>query len=280
MHKLASYLWPLLEQKRPHAHVLIVHGLGEHAQRYAELATELNAAGYSVSAYDQYGHGHSLGARGDLLEPTQLLDDLNLVVHETRTRLDREFGPALGGEVPLVVLGHSLGGLLAASWASRQGDANLVQGIVLSSPAIALRLRARDRVLLKIAGLLLQHVAVANGLKPQLLSRSDAAVQRYLQDPLVHDRISGMLGQFMATEGAQVLARAQQWQLPCLLMWGGADGIVDPQGSAQLAATIPPAYLSAHEWSGYYHEIFHEAPAERAPVVAMLLQWLAQRFAV
>ena len=274
MHKLASYQWPLANGQRPRAHVLIVHGLGEHAQRYIELATELNEAGYSASAYDQFGHGRSLGARGDVLEPTQLLDDLNIAVHETRSRLDREFEL----EVPLVVLGHSMGGLVAASWASTQLDNKLAQGIVLSSPAITPYLNARDRFLLKIVGVLLHHTAVKNGLKPKLLSRSAESVQRYLQDPLVHDRISGMLAQFITTEGEQVLARAAQWQLPCLLMWGGADGIVQPQGSVDLAAAIPPACLTAHAWAGYYHEIFHEAPADRAPVVAMLLQWLNKEF--
>lgn len=274
MHKLASYQWPLAKAQRPRAHVLIVHGLGEHAQRYIELATELNEAGYAASAYDQYGHGRSLGARGDVLEPKQLLDDLNIAVHETRSRLDREFE----SEVPLVVLGHSMGGLVAASWASTQTDKKLAQGIVLSSPAITPYLNARDRLLLKIAGVLMQHVAVKSGLKPQLISRSSATVERYLQDPLVHDRISGLLAQFITTEGEQVLARAPEWQLPCLLMWGGADAIVQPQGSVDLAAAIPPACLTAHAWPGYYHEIFNEAPADRAPVVAMLLQWLNKEF--
>ena len=274
MHKLASYQWPLAKAQQPRAHVLIVHGLGEHAQRYIELATELNEAGYSASAYDQYGHGRSLGARGDVLEPKQLLDDLNIAVHETRSRLDREYE----AEVPLVVFGHSMGGLVAASWACTQLDNKLAQGIVLSSPAITPYLNARDRLLLKIAGVLMQHVAVKSGLKPQLISRSSATVERYLQDPLVHDRISGLLAQFITTEGEQVLARAAEWQLPCLLMWGGADAIVQPQGSVDLAAAIPPACLTAHAWPGYYHEIFNEAPADRAPVVAMLLQWLNNEF--
>ena len=101
--------WPL--DKGPvRGVVLIVHGLGEHAWRYDALALQLNNWGFAVRAYDQYGHGESMGQRGALPSDDRLLQDLAEVVDETRVRMH--------DETPLIVLGHSMGGLVAARFVS------------------------------------------------------------------------------------------------------------------------------------------------------------------
>ena len=75
--------WPL--QKGPvRGVVLIVHGLGEHAWRYDALAQELNSWGFAVRAYDQFGHGESMGQRGALPSDDRLLQDLAEVVDENK----------------------------------------------------------------------------------------------------------------------------------------------------------------------------------------------------
>ena len=66
--------------------MLIVHGLGEHAWRYAPLAQRLNEWGFAVRAYDQRGHGDSGGPRGVLPDDDTLLDDLDEVLDDTPTR--------------------------------------------------------------------------------------------------------------------------------------------------------------------------------------------------
>ena len=104
---LAVQDWHLPEGLPPRATVLVVHGLGEHAGRYDGLALRLNSWGFAVRSYDQYGHGESGGLRGGLSQPRRLLDDLADLVESSRSR-------APG--VPLVLLGHSLGGLVASSF--------------------------------------------------------------------------------------------------------------------------------------------------------------------
>src|SRR5262245_10811809 len=105
---LAVQDWSLPEGVPPRGQVLVVHGLGEHAGRYDHVARRLNQWGFAVRGYDQYGHGDSGGPRGGLNQPQRLVGDLADLVEATRRRLE----PG----IPLILLGHSMGGLVAASY--------------------------------------------------------------------------------------------------------------------------------------------------------------------
>ncbi|MBL0425594.1 lysophospholipase [Ramlibacter alkalitolerans] len=263
---LAVQDWPLPPDVRPRATVLLVHGLGEHAGRYDGLARQLNAWGYAVRGYDHYGHGQSGGARGTVPQQHRLLDDLADIVESTRKRTP---------ELPLVLLGHSLGGLVAASLVAR--GTVPVDGLVLSSPALAPRLSVLQKLLLAIIPRLAPDLAVGNGLDPEFLSHDPRVAQAYAKDPLVHDRISGRLARFIADEGKVVQFCAPRWAVPTLLMYGGADRIVDPKGSAAFAAAAPRKVVSTQCFESFYHEIFNEPRAQ--PVFSHLRQWLDARFA-
>ncbi len=134
--------WPLPAGQAARATVLIVHGLGEHMGRYAALAQALNGWGYAVRAYDQYGHGASEGPRGGLPTATRLLDDLALVVDHTRATV------AAGH--PLLLLGHSMGGLVAARFVALQRRP--VDALVLSSPALDPGLNPVQKLLVAVFG--------------------------------------------------------------------------------------------------------------------------------
>jgi alpha-beta hydrolase superfamily lysophospholipase len=262
---LAVQDWHLPEGTRQRGAVLVVHGLGEHAGRYDVLARALNDWGFSVRSYDQYGHGESDGTRGGLPHPNRLLDDLADLVESTRVR-----NPG----VPLIVMGHSMGGLVAASFVARTLHA--VDGLVLSSPALAMRLGPVQRLLMAVVPRLAPNLTVSNGLDPQFLSHDRKVVQAYLNDPRVHDRISGRLARFMAEEEALVRARAPSWNVPTLLMFAGDDRMVDPAGSEFFAATAPTGMLTTRRFDSLYHEILNEQ--ESRPVYDCLRQWLDARF--
>jgi alpha-beta hydrolase superfamily lysophospholipase len=257
--------WPLPDGMRLRGVVVLVHGLGEHAGRYGRVADHLNSWGFAVRGYDQFGHGESSGPRGGLPSPPRLLEDLVDVVAATRQRLE----PG----VPLIVLGHSLGGLVAASAVARGMQ---VDGLVLSSPAFATRLGPVQKILLATIPRLAPTLAVGNGLDPDFLSHDARVVAAYRDDPLVHDRISGRLAAFIPAAGAQVLARAAQWSVPTLLMYAGADRLVDPRGSRDFAAAAPAPLVTSRCFDGLYHEIFNEIDAR--PVYALLMQWLDEHF--
>lgn len=259
---LALYDWPLPEGGPRRGTVLLVHGLGEHAGRYGHVAQHLNAWGFAVRAYDQYGHGRSTGPRGGLNHDSRLLDDLADLVDATRKRM-------APGE-PLVLLGHSLGGLVAARFVSLH--LRPVDALVLSSPALDTGLSGIQKLLLATLPRLAPNLRVGNGLDVQALSHDPAVVAAYQADPLCHDRISARLGRFIAEAGPATLARAPHWSVPTLLLWAGADRLVRPAGSAAFAAAAPSAVVQSQCFAGLYHELFNERDA--APVFAVLRQWL------
>ncbi|MDE2604448.1 MAG: lysophospholipase [Burkholderiales bacterium] len=262
---LAVQDWPLPDGVRQRGVVLVVHGLGEHAGRHDALARVLNAWGFAVRSYDQYGHGDSDGQRGGLPHANRLLDDLSDLVESTRMRHPGR---------PLVLLGHSMGGLVAASFVAR--TLNAVDALVLSSPLLALRLNPVQKMLMSVVPRIAPNLAVGNGLDPQYLSHDRKVVQSYLNDPRVHDRITGRLARFLGEESALVRSRAPSWNVPTLLLYAGADRMVDPAGSDLFAAAAPQRLLTARRFDGLYHEIFNESEAQ--PVYASLRQWLDARF--
>lgn len=259
--------WPL-EKGPVRGVVLIVHGLGEHAWRYDALALRLNSWGFAVRAYDQYGHGESMGQRGALPDADRLLQDLAEVVDESRARMH--------DETPLIVLGHSMGGLVAARFVAL--GMRRLEGLVLSSPALDPGLGLFQKLLLAVLPALLPDLRVGNGLNPDFISHDPQVVARYKADPLVHDRISARLAAFIAKGGPATIAQAPVWTLPTLLLYAGADKLVNPAGSRAFADAAPPSVVAAECFETLYHEIFNEAEPEREQVLARLKNWLDARF--
>ncbi|HNW64585.1 MAG TPA: lysophospholipase [Piscinibacter sp.] len=259
--------WP---HAAPRGTVLIVHGLGEHGGRYAHVAAQLNAWGWRVLANDHRGHGRSGGERGRIASDDALLRDLSLVIDAARA----------GSTGPLLLLGHSMGGLIAARFVAEGLQAapapwhREVDGLVLSSPALRIGMNGFQKLLLATLGPLAPNLAVANGLEPSWVSRDPAVVAAYVADPLVHDRITPRLTRFIVDGGEFVRGVAPRWRVPTLLMWAGSDRCVAPSGSAEFAAAAPKAVLQAQVFEPLYHEIFNEP--EQAQVFTRLQAWLQQ----
>ena len=234
-----------------------------------DVAAALNAAGWHVAAHDLRGHGESGGMRGRLADSHAFMADVALVRDELQQRWP-------GGA--RVLLGHSMGGLIAGRFLAegltkapapwyRPFDA-----LVMSSPALDPGMNGFQQFLLAVLGPIAPNVGLGNGLKPEWICRNPAVVKAYVDDPLVHDRVSPRLVRFIVDGGQQVIKRAPQWTLPTLLMWAGADRCVAPAGSARFAAAAPQSAVTAHEYPGLAHEIFNEP--EKAEVLKRLTDWL------
>jgi alpha-beta hydrolase superfamily lysophospholipase len=262
---IALHDWPLPPEAALRGVVVLVHGLGEHAGRHARLAAQLNRWGFSVRGYDQYGHGESGGLRGGLPSPLRLLEDLADVIESTRQRL----GPRL----PIIVLGHSMGGLVAADLVARRGAAT--EGLVLSSPALGARVNAFQKFLLATLPRFAPNLAVGNGIDADFLAHDREVVAAYRADRLVHDRITPRLALFITQSGARVVACAPQWKLPTLLLYAGDDRLVDPRASRAFAQAAPAGVVTTRCFDALYHEIFNEP--DPGPLDA-LKQWLDARF--
>lgn len=252
--------WPA---EAPLARLLLVHGLGEHCGRYARLAADLNAAGFSVRSFDHRGHGLSGGKRGVVnAEPDCLAQD----VVEAYDAYAAE-----GADRPFL-LGHSLGGLVVMRAVTALGLAP--RGLVASSPALAAHASGFERLLSRTLMKLAPDLTVANGLPADKLSHAENVEDEYLNDPLRHDRISARLAQFIFDAGPKVVASAAQLRVPTLLQVAGSDLLVDPTGARAFARGASPQSLQFHDYSSLYHEIYNEAEPDRSQVLADLIAWL------
>ena len=259
--------WPLAFGQTLRGVVILVHGLGEHAGRYDHVARHLNGWGFAVRGYDQHGHGESGGVRGGLPTDRRLLIDLADVMRSTRQRMERG--------TPLILLGHSLGGLVAARLVSLKARA--VQGLVMSSPALDAGLSRWQRLMAAVLAKVAPGLRVGNGLDVAALSHDPEIVQAYQSDPLVHDRVSARLARFIAQAGPATLAAAPAWKVPTLLVYAGDDRLVSPSGSRAFAvAAASTGVVTSQCFDAMWHEIFNEPDADL--VFAALQAWLDAHF--
>lgn len=272
--KLVTHHWPLPNGTTPHGVILLVHGHGEHVRRYKHVAAHLNQLGWAVVGYDHRGHGQSEGQRGGLKQSDDYLHDLAKLIDTTR---------ATYPGAKLVLLAHSLGGLIAARFVAATAKptetapwGRPVDGLILSSPALLLNINSVQKFLLNTVAKWIPDLAVASGLKAEWVSHDPAEVKAYLADPTVHDRITGKTSRFMIDAGELVRQRADRWTVPTLLLWAGSDQCVSPAGSAEFSAKAPKNVVTSQPFEHMAHEIFNEIDREKA--LAPLGPWLKQVF--
>ncbi len=247
-----------------------MHGLGEHSGRYERLASNLCDWGWSVVGFDMRGNGLSEGTRGVLAQSDDLLYDLASVLDTIQL---------ISSNQRLVLLGHSLGGLVVARFVAALSEPTenwpwqrQIDLCVLSSPALALALSIVQKVLIKTLATTMPNLALNNGLNPDWLCTDAEIVEAYRNDPLVHNRISGRLACFMIEAAQKVRERSASWRTPTLLLYSGQDRCVCPVGSERFASAAPKTVVEARVFEKLRHEIFNED--ETAGVYVALQNWL------
>lgn len=255
--------WRRWRSDAPHGRVVLVHGYGEHGGRYAHLAARLADSGYEVAAPDHRGHGRS-GGRPVAVES---FDDYVADLHRLTEALSAQ-GPPL----PTVMLGHSMGGLIAMAFALEHEEE--LAGLILSAPAL---LAPRMSPMALRAGRLLARLAPDVGtvsLPVRRISRTPEVVDAYHRDPYVRRRrVRARLGAEMLRVMADAAARMDRLRLPVLLLQGTDDALVDPGAARYVHEHIGSPDRTLIEYPGLYHEIFNEPERER--VIDDVLGWLA-----
>ena len=248
--------------EQPKAVVLVVHGFGEHSGRYGYLVPPLTAAGYAVYALDHRGHGRSPGKRGHIDSFDDYLVDVRALA---------AFAQAASPGLPVVVFGHSLGGLIALLYALRYPPG--LAGVIASAPLLT---KPNVSPMLLTVAQLLSRVAPSfaldTGLDATTISRDPAEVERYTSDPQVHSKSTARAGSeiMKAIDWAQ--AHAGELTVPLLLYHGDADNLVPIEGSRRFFAAVQEQDKQFVERPGGYHESHNDLG--RDELFAMIVAWL------
>jgi alpha-beta hydrolase superfamily lysophospholipase len=252
--------------EHPRALVAIVHGLGEHSGRYAALAEVLVGRRFTVAALDLPGHGEAPGPRGHA-KHWEFLRDQCVPATFTASR----GMPGQPPDLQAVLLGHSLGGLLALDYALAHPRDLLA--VVASAPPLRVPAPPVWKLgLAEAAKVLAPSQGFANGLEEGAMSRDPEVVQGRASDPLVHDRITPQLYFGMEAARKRVTAEAKRLAIPALLMQGMKDRIIDPKGALEFNVAAPHGMARIITYPDAYHEIFNDL--DRDQVIRDLAGWL------
>lgn len=246
--------------------VVMVHGMGDHSGRWAEVAGGFTAAGLSAVALDLRGHGRSRGRRGHAASFEHLLRDLDRVRRVAATGpVDR-----------VVLLGHSLGGLVVLRHL-QAFPSPAVLGAVAVAPFLRLRVPVPGWKLAlgRMADRWLPGLTLDSELDRDLLHRQEDARERHRRDPLVHRRISARLWGEMQRE-ARALEANPRTGKPVLLQVAGDDRVVDPEAVEALGRRLEPE-ARVRVYPPAYHDLYHDP--EGPDALEDALAWIRSRLA-
>lgn len=253
------------ENGKPKALVGLVHGLGEHAARYAHVGKVMTDAGYALVGFDLRGHGKSGGSRGHASSLDAFMQDIRHFFQLMTPRYP---------DIPHFLYGHSLGGLLALAYAIQYGAG--LKGVIVTGPGLRSSLQEQKTkvAMVRLLGSFLPSLTLHSGLDAAAISRAPQIVETYKNDPLVHDSASLGLGKAALNAIDLCFARAKEFPAPLLIMHGTSDTITYFSGSQDFAKQVGEAgrEVTLKLWEDLYHEVHNEP--EKAEVFKFMIDWL------
>lgn len=248
--------WRRAGDETPRSAVLIVHGIGEHSGRYDHVGRYLAEAGHDVVSFDNRGHGQSGGRRGHIDRFDEFLDDVEDRLVERRS---------LG--VPVVLFGHSLGGLISSTYVVAGRPAPDL--LVLSAPALGVVAPRWQRLAAPVLSRVGPRVFIPVDLEAELLTADVKVQEAYRDDPLRVAGATARLGSEIFSTMAATSKELWRIEMPTYVLHGDHDRLVPPAASAPLRGRVNVTYRL---WPDLRHECLNEE--SYGQVLAELDTWL------
>ncbi len=242
--------------------IIFVHDLGEHGERYLNWTGKFVNNGYIVGSYDLRGHGRSEGKRGYASTYRKHIKDLLGFLERTRSEFP---------EIPVILYGHGLGGNIITNCVI-SNKVN-VAGLIIASPWFEFALHP-SRIKFILAGIvknIIPGLITRTGLNAVHLSRNTDVVRGYVNDPLVHDKISLRLLFEIVTAGQKALKSIYKINIPILVMHGTLDKVTSCRASEVFTMNTSEK-TTFKEWEGNFHELHNDLDADK--VFRYVLNWL------
>lgn len=253
------------EVNDPEAVILVVPGLFEHGGRYGELGEFMGAYRFSTFALDLRGHGSSEGRRGHVSRFDVLLQDLD--------RFRREVQGLVPLGVPVFLLGHSMGGLLALRYLQEYDPP--FAGAIITSPWLGTAYPTpRWKVVLGgVLNRVLPAFPFSIQLDPDDLTHDPGRAEDYRDDPQIHSTVTPRMFNEMSGAMEVVVRRADRISVPLLFLVAGSDSVVSTERTLAFARSLPPQRVTVDVLEGLRHEVLQER--ERALVMAEIRDWIS-----
>ncbi len=257
-----------LPDTSPKALLVLVHGYDDHSGRYQHVGNHFVQRGFAVYGFDLMGHGQSEGRRGYVARFDDYLEDVKRFIAIAQTKTP---------DVPTFLVGHSMGGLIALRYGILYPQG--LRGVITTGAALLLAMPVPSwKITLgKILSQFAPTFALPNDIPAHLLTHDETIVniRRNHQDPYTHYIATARWGaEFLAAQ-QETLAQAPRFTLPCLLLHGGADGIVSPDSTRRFHDACSSTDKTMKIYDGFYHEVYNEIGKEQ--VFADVEQWLTRR---
>lgn len=248
----------------PEAAILVVPGLFEHGGRYGEFAEFMAAYRYSTFAMDMRGHGSSEGRRGHVSRFDVLLQDLD--------RFRREVQGLVPIGVPVFLLGHSMGGLIALRYLEEYDPP--FTGAVITSPWLATAYPTpRWKVLLgSLFDRVLPAFPFSIQLDPDELTQDAERAADYRDDPQIHNTITPRMFNEMSGAMEMTFRRGDRIRVPILFLLAGADTVVSTDRSIAFARSLRSEGVTVDVLEGLKHEVLQER--NRTAVMMEVRNWI------
>lgn len=245
----------------------LVHGLGGHSGLYKNIIENLLPQQYAVYGLDLRGHGQSPGQRGYINTWSEFRNDVR-----TFLKMMQQQQP----QIPIFLFGHSMGGMIVLEYALRHPEEiSALQGVIAVAPSIGEVGVSPVRVLLgKMLSRLWPRFSLNTGLDITAGSRDPKIVATYTQDTLRHTRATARFSTEFLTTLAWINAHAHEWKAPLLILHGGADRVVFPEGSENFYQRVTCADKLRIEYPGAYHDL--HCDLNYREFLADLSNWMEQ----